>query len=133
MKYLLDTNICVYLIKKKPIQVIEHITSMSLDNIAISTITIGEFEYGISKSMYPARNRELLNEFISPLSILSFDVIAARVYGNIRADLERCGITIGSLDMMIAAHALALEYVLVTNNEREFSRVKNLTIENWAK
>lgn len=133
MKYLLDTNICIYLIKKNPIQVVEHITSVSIEDIAISSITLCELEYGIGKSHYPERNRQLLNEFLLPLFIHPFDVLAARVYGNIRVELEKSGKTIGSLDMMIGAHSLTLEHVLVTNNEKEFSRIKDLSIENWVK
>src|SRR3990167_3457664 len=118
MKYLLDTNICIYLIKKKPLQLIEHITSISIDDIGISSITLGELEYGVEKSMHQARNRDALNEFLVPLNIYPFDSLAARIYGNIRADLEKRGKTIGSLDMMIGSHALSLELILVTNNVR---------------
>ncbi|OGQ34431.1 MAG: twitching motility protein PilT [Deltaproteobacteria bacterium RIFCSPHIGHO2_12_FULL_43_9] len=132
MKYLLDTNICIYLIKKEPPQLIEHITSCSIDDIGISAITLGELEYGVEKSRYPDRNRQALNEFIMPINVYPFDADASRLYGIIRADLEKRGKVIGSLDMMIGAHALALELVLVTNNVREFSRIKDLTIENWV-
>jgi len=133
MKYLLDTNICIYLIKKKPVQLIEHITSCYLDEIAISSITLGELEYGVEKSKNTEKNRMALNEFLIPLNVFSFDSVAARIYGNIRAYLEKRGKIIGSLDMMIGAHALALEIILVTNNVREFSRIKDLSIENWVK
>ena len=132
MKYLLDTNICIYIIKKKPLQVIDRLRSLALEDVAISSVTLAELEYGIQKSSRPEQNQEALNEFLSPLEILSFDDRAACHYGEIRAYLERSGQPIGAMDLMIAAHARSLSYLLVTNNEKEFVRVPELNVENWV-
>ena len=132
MKYLLDTNICIYLIKRKPRQVLEKFNAYSVGEIGISSITVAELEYGVAKSRYPAENRQALMQFLAPLVIAAFDERAAIAYGEIRAALEAQGKPIGSLDTLIAAHALSLETTLVTNNVREFSRVPGLDLENWV-
>lgn len=132
MIYLLDTNICIYVIRKRPSQVIKKLTSLSTSDVCISSITLAELEYGVEKSDKPEMNKEALEEFLLPLQIHSFNVPAARSYGRIRALLEKKGLLIGSLDLMIGAHALSLGSVVVTNNVREFSRIPNLTIENWV-
>lgn len=131
MEYLLDTNICIYIIKKRPINVFEKFKSLSIGSIGISSITLAELQYGIMKSSYPDRNREALDKFITPLEIVDFDYNATVEYGKIWADLERNGIPIGPLDMLIAAHARSLDLVLVTNNEKEFKRISGLKVENW--
>ncbi|HEY4789038.1 MAG TPA: type II toxin-antitoxin system VapC family toxin [Bacteroidales bacterium] len=131
MEYLLDTNICIYIIKKRPINVFEKFKSLSIGSIGISSITLAELQYGIMKSSYPDRNREALDKFITPLEIVDFDYNATVEYGKIRADLERNGIPIGPLDMLIAAHARSRDLVLVTNNEKEFKRISGLKVENW--
>jgi tRNA(fMet)-specific endonuclease VapC len=131
--YMLDTNICIYIIKKKPKQVIGRLKNARISDIGVSSITLSELEYGAAKSSRPEQNRIALAEFLAPLEILSYDDMAAMEYGRIRAVLERQGTPVGSMDMLIAAHALSLNCTLVTNNEREFSRVLSLKIENWAK
>jgi len=131
--YMLDTNICIYIIKKKPEQVIGRLKNARISDIGVSSITLSELEYGAAKSSRPEQNRIALAEFLAPLEILSYDDMAAQEYGRIRAVLERQGTPVGSMDMLIAAHALSLNCTLVTNNEREFSRVPSLKIENWAK
>jgi tRNA(fMet)-specific endonuclease VapC len=130
---MLDTNICIYIIKKKPEQVIERLKQTRISDIGISSITLSELEYGAARSSKPEQNRLALGEFLAPLEILSYDDMAAYEYGKIRAYLHRKGTLIGSMDMLIAAHALSVDCSLVTNNVREFNRVPSLKIENWAK
>ena len=132
MKYLLDTNICIYLIKKKPTSVIARFNDHSVGDIGVSSITVAELSYGVQMSQRRTQNQEALLQFLSPLVITEFDADAAFSYGQIRAELESQGTPIGSLDTLIAGHAVGLGITLVTNNEREFSRVPNLKIENWV-
>ncbi len=132
MKYMLDTNICIYVIKQKPAAVIERFRKTDISEICISSITLSELFYGVSKSSKPEQNFMALTQFVAPLEILSFGGEAAQYYGDLRAHLEKQGTPIGSLDMLIAAHALSLTSILVTNNEKEFKRVPNLNIENWV-
>ena len=133
IKYMLDTNICIYIIKQKPKDVIERFRQAQVSEIGVSSITLGELEYGVMKSAKPEQNKLALVQFIAPIEIPAYDDVAAQHYGVIRAHLERQGTPIGSLDMLIAAHALSINSVLITNNESEFERVSNLKIENWAK
>jgi len=130
--YLLDTNICIYIIKKHPVSVIQAIQSKKAFEIKISSITIAELEYGISKSSSPQKNRLALLNFVSAFEILFFDDLDARFYGEIRAALEAKGQTIGPYDLQIAAQAISKDLILVTNNVREFKRIPNLKIENWV-
>jgi tRNA(fMet)-specific endonuclease VapC len=130
--WLLDTNICIYLIKKKPPRVLDRLRMLDVSDVAISSITLAELEFGVAKSGRPEENANALAAFIAPLEILPFDEVAASCYGPIRADLERRGTPIGSLDLLIAAHALSHDCTLVTNNEQEFSRIHGLRIENWS-
>jgi len=132
MKVMLDTNICIYIIKQKPTSVLERFAAFPVGDLGISVITLAELEYGASKSSEPDRNREALEQFVSPLEIAVFDRLATSVYGKIRALLEKRGRPIGSMDLLIAAHALSLNVRLVTNNMREFRRVPGLRVENWA-
>jgi tRNA(fMet)-specific endonuclease VapC len=132
MNYLLDTNTCIYVINKKPPSVIRKIQTKEPEQIAISTITQAELEYGIARSKYPDRNRIALLEFLFPFLLLDFDQIAAVQYGLIRASLESRGRPIGAMDMLLAAQARSRDFVLVTNNEKEFRRVEGLKIENWV-
>jgi len=132
MKLLLDTNICIYLIKKSPPLVLRRFNAYAAGTIGISSITVAELEFGVQKSLYPSRNQEALEQFLLPLVILDFDHEAARTYGKIRALLENRGRVIGTLDMLIAAHALSLNLPLATNNVKEFSRVPGLKVINWA-
>jgi len=133
MKYILDTNICIYLIKKKPVTVLNRLFKVKINEVGISSITLSELEYGVTKSSYPDKNRVALLEFASFFEIYDCDAGAAREYGIIRADLDRKGKVIGAMDMLIAAQAISLNFVLVTNNEKEFKRIPGLKIENWAK
>jgi len=133
IKYMLDTNICIYIIKRKPADVIERFRRTKISKVGISSITLSELEYGIEKSSKPDQNRFALAQFLAPLEILSYDDGAAQQYGRLRSFLEKQGTPIGCLDMLIAAHALSLDCTLVTNNEKEFDRVPNLNIDNWVK
>jgi len=132
MKYLLDTNICIYIIKKKPSQVFERLETLQINDAGISVITLAELEYGISKSTFPEKNKIALIKFLAPLEILPFTEKAAEIYGKIRSYLEKTGFIIGTLDLFIGAHAKSENLVLVTNNVTEFSRISNLKIENWV-
>ena len=133
MKYMLDTNICIYAIKHKPPEVIKNFLSHDPDDLCISSITYAELMHGVEKSMAIEKNRVAITMFLSPISILDFDVYAAEEYGRIRADLVRKGTPIGPMDMLIAAHAKSEDLILVTNNTREFERVNDLTVEDWTK
>ena len=132
MKYMLDTNMCIYIIKKQPAKVLKKFMQLEVGDICISSITFAELMYGVEKSQHRQQNKEALEEFTAPLEIVPFDDGAAAYYGQIRADLERKGTPIGSLDMLIAAHAQYLDMILVTNNRKEFVRVDNLKIEDWV-
>lgn len=118
---------------KRPKGIIHKFMQFDVGDIGLSTITVSELEYGVSKSKNRRLNELRVEEFLSPLEILPYDEIAAGIYGNIRFQLEKCGVPIGPLDLLIAAHALSKNLILVTNNEKEFKRVENLEIENWAK
>ena len=133
MKFMLDTNICIYVIKRKPPDVIEHFKPIEISLIGISSITLSELLYGVSKSSKPGQNKIALMQFIAPLEILPYGDEAAQYYGDLRAHLEKQGTPIGSLNMLIAAHALSIACTLVTNNEKEFIRIPNLKIDNWVK
>lgn len=132
MKFMLDTNICIYLIKQKPFKVLRHFKSRSIGDIGISTISLAELRYGVSKSQHVEKNQQALNEFILPLEVADFDGKAAEEYGIIRAELEKKGKPIGSMDMLIGAHALSLGATLVTNNIREFKGIKHLKVVDWS-
>ncbi len=133
MKYLFDTDICIYIIKKKPLRLLHKLTRMNISDIGISSITLSELEYGVEKSKFPQKNRIALLEFLSPIEIYDYNDLAAQKYGIIRSELEKKGTIIGSLDMLIAAHAVSINLILITNNESEFKRVPGLKTENWAK
>ena len=130
---MLDTNICIYIIKRKPQAVLDRFLRAKISQIGISSITLSELLYGVSKSSRPEQNQIALTQFLAPLEILSYDDQAAQFYGDLRAHLEKKGTPIGSLDMLIAAHALAVPCALVTNNEKEFNRVPNLKVANWLR
>jgi tRNA(fMet)-specific endonuclease VapC len=131
MKFMLDTNICIHLIKHRPQRLINRFDRIPVGDIGISAITLAELEFGAAKSGRPDRNRAALREFMSPLEIASFGAAETGAYGRIRALLERKGRLIGSMDLLIAAHAVTLGAQLVTNNEAEFKRVPGLRIDNW--
>ena len=132
MKYMLDTNICIYIIKKKPYKVVETLKRMVIGDVFISAITQAELEYGVAKSQQREKNKIALTSFLSPLEILPFSHNAAVIFGQIRATLETKGQIIGAYDLLIAAHALSENLILVTNNTNEFSRIPSLLIENWT-
>ena len=133
MKYMLDTNICIYTIKHKPPEVIKAFLCHEPDDMCISSITYGELMHGVEKSQAVERNRAAITLFLSAISILPFDSDAAEEYGAVRADLERNGTPIGPMDMLIAGHARSRGLILVTNNTREFFRVNELEVEDWTK
>lgn len=133
MRYILDTDICIYIIKKKPEQVLKKLAKLASTDIAISAVTLSELIYGAEKSQHKEKNLEALTGFLVPIDILAWDENAAKSTGEIRAILEKSGKVIGPYDLQIAGQALSLNLTLVTNNEKEFSRVKGLKIENWAK
>jgi tRNA(fMet)-specific endonuclease VapC len=132
MKYMLDTNICIYLIKQNPAKVLKHFKSHAIGDIGISSVTLAELRDGVSKSQHIEKNQQALDEFVLPLEIADFDETAAQEYGTIRAEIERAGKPIGSMDMLIGAHAHALGVTLVTNNTKEFKQIKNLKIVDWS-
>ncbi len=130
--WLFDTDICIYLIKKRPAQLLDRLRQVDVRTVAVSSITVAELQYGVAKSARPEQNALALAAFLAPLTVEPFFEAAAATYGPLRADLERAGTRLGSLDMLIAAHAVALGRTLVTNNTREFARVRGLRVENWA-
>ncbi len=132
MIFLFDTNTCIYLIKKKPLEVLQKFSTYIVGDIGISSVTVAELCFGVQKSQRPPQNQQALEQFLLALTIVEFDYDAAVVYGRIRAMLEKQGTPIGSLDMLIAAHAVNLDLTLVTNNTREFGRVLNLKLDNWV-
>lgn len=132
MRVMLDTNICIYVIKQRPERVIERFRSLAVGDVGISVITLAELRYGAGKSSQPKRNHEVLQQFVSPLQVADLDRRASAAYGELRPELEKKGHPIGTMDLLIAAHALSLGVPLVTNNVREFRRVPGLVVENWA-
>ena len=131
MRYMLDTNICIYAIRNRPALVVATLRARAGAGIGVSSITAAELYFGVVKSG-SSRNLQALQRFLAPLEIADFDLAAAMVYGRVRDKLERAGKPIGPLDTQIAAHALALGVTLVSNNTREFARVSGLSLENWA-
>lgn len=129
---MLDTNICIYSIKHKPEQVFQRLQEHDPSEICISSVTYAELVHGVEKSQAVEKNRLALTLLLANIEILDFDAAAAEAYGKIRADLEKNGTPIGPLDMMIAGHAKSLNYTVVTNNSKEFSRVIGLKLENWV-
>ena len=132
MRYMIDTNICIYIIKHKPETVYKELQKHDPSEVCISSVTYAELIHGVEKSAAIEKNRLALALLLANIEIMNFDVNAANCYGKIRANLEKKGTPIGPLDMMIAGHAQSLSYTVVTNNVKEFSRVTNLDIVNWA-
>ena len=128
---LLDTNICIHIINTKPPAVLARFQQYRLGDIGLCSVVAAELAFGVAKSG-SARNRQALEMFLAPLTILPFDTLAVWAYGELRAEMERRGTPIGSLDTMIAAHALSQQAMLVTNNTREFSKVPGLQLDNWV-
>lgn len=132
LKYLLDTNIVIYVLKRRPAEVLA-IFNANASRMAISSITLSELMYGAEKSQNINRNLEAIEEFVSHLDVLPYDAKASQHYGQIKATLERKGEIIGENDIHIAAHAISQGLILVSNNLKEFNRVANLALENWVK
>lgn len=131
MTYLLDTNICIYIINEQPAQVLQRVIQAGRESLAISTVTVAELAFGVAKSTRPD-SRAKLENFLSKFPILDWDQDAAWIYGNVRKTLEAKGQRIGERDLLLACQALALNATMVTNNMREFERVEGLKLENWA-
>ncbi len=131
MMFLLDTNICIYIMNDHPPQVIQKFREIGVGNVCVSSITVSELQYGVYKSKQIKKNMKRLDEFLRPFEIIPYDESASIQYGQIRSHLEKKGNVIGPLDMLIAAHALSEKLTLITNNEKEFKRVKSLKVENW--
>jgi tRNA(fMet)-specific endonuclease VapC len=132
LKYLLDTNICIYIAKKKPETIIKKFASLDVGEVAMSVITYGELLYGANKSNYPDQSHQKLVELNTLIPAIPLNDEVAEHYGEIRAILEKKGKPIGNNDLWIASHARALKIILVTNNDREFKRVPELKLENWV-
>jgi len=131
-QYLLDTNICIYIINHKPESVYQQFKKVNLENIFISTITEFELFYGVQKSSRPVKNKSALNEFLGYLNIIPFSSESSAIAARIRVDLERQGKPVGPYDLLIASEAINKGFTLVTNNEKEFKQVKGLKVENWT-
>ncbi|HVD60855.1 MAG TPA: PIN domain-containing protein [Gemmatimonadaceae bacterium] len=129
---LLDTNACVDILRRRSPRLVRKITDVGVEQIAVSSISAGELFVGALKSSDVERNLAAVELLLSSLVVLSFDPEAAQIYGVVRSRLERAGNKIGHLDTLIAAHAVAVGAVLVTNNTREFQRVEGLKIEDWT-
>ncbi|XGB40202.1 MAG: type II toxin-antitoxin system VapC family toxin [Cyanobacteria bacterium LVE1205-1] len=130
--FLLDTNICIYIIKEKPRQVLEKFEQIDPSALGISVITLAKLVYGAAKSTNPSKNYQVIEDFVTYLDVFNWDVRVSRIYGEVRADLEQKGTPMGLLDTQIAAHCLSLDRVLVTNNGQEFERIPDLKLENWV-
>lgn len=136
MNYLLDTNICIYIIKKSPEKVIKKLEAIikaeDKNEIYLSSITVSELYYGVEKSAQEDKNREALKGFLTPFQVIDFDLRSAEIFGQVRSNLEKKGTVIGPYDLQIASVALAHDFILVTNNIKEFERVEGLQLENWV-
>jgi len=132
IKYLLDTNICIYIIKKSPQKVFEKIKTLKIGEVAISSITYCELQFGVSNSSSQEKNQNALNGFLSSIEILDFPSASAILYGEVCSHLKKKGIPIGPLELLIGTHALFADVTLVTNNVKEFKRIPKLKMENWA-
>ena len=129
---MLDTNICIYIIKNKPQSVKERFRAFHIGELCISSITVSELMYGVYKSQHIEKNLKAIEAFLLPFEIVEYDYSAAVAYGKIRATLEKQGEVIGNMDMQIAGHALSLDMTVVTNNTKEFHRVDGLVLDNWV-
>ena len=133
MRFLLDTNICIYIIKRSPVGLYERFQHLPVGDVGVSAITFCELQFGVANSSKPDTNQLALTQFLGPLEVLDFPSAAAIEFGAIRTHLQRAGTPIGNYDLLIAAHALHLGLSLVTNNTREFKRVPGLRVENWSR
>jgi tRNA(fMet)-specific endonuclease VapC len=132
MRFMLDTNVCIDLIRRRSPPILKQLLRLKPGDVCVSAITLSELEFGVAKSADPERNRLALAGFMTPIAVHSYDDAAAAVYGRIRDHLEAKGLGIGALDTLIAAHALAANLTLATGNEREFRRVPGLRVVNWG-
>lgn len=132
LRYLLDTNICIYIAKHRPLCVLERFDRLEVGAVAMSLVTYGELLYGAEKSQHSKKSLGILEELATLIPPLPLSVDVGIHYARIRATLEKQGMPIGNNDLWISAHALALDTVLVTNNLKEFSRVQDLNLENWV-
>ncbi len=132
MRYMLDTNICIYVMKRRPPEVHERLRGIPVGEVGMSAVVLAELRHGIAKSSQRERSEAALRDFLAFVQVLDWPEAAAHDYGEIRAELERNGTVIGGNDLLIAAHARQLGATLVTNNGREFERVPGLCVENWA-
>ncbi len=132
MKYLIDTNICIYIMNNHPPEVFKKFRDTGVEAIGISSITVSELYYGAYKSSKIKQNIKRVEEFLYPFEILPYDENASMEYGKIRSCLEKNGQIIGPLDMLIAAHAISRNLTVITNNTKEFKRIKSLQVENWV-
>ena len=133
MRFLLDTIMCVSLIRRQSAAILSRLTRLPIEVVGVSSITVAELQYGVQKSGRPQENQQALDQFLIPLAILPFDYDASIVYGRIRVYLEAQGTPIGSLDTLIAAHAVSQGLTLVTSNMGEFERVPDLYVEDWSR
>ncbi len=132
LNYLLDTNICIYIAKQKPLSVLNKFKKLEVGDVAMSMVTYGELYYGASKSHQSEKALDILENLVSLIPALPIPVQAGKFYGEIRCVLERKGRAVGNNDLWIAAHALALDVTIVTNNRKEFLRIDKLKVENWV-
>jgi tRNA(fMet)-specific endonuclease VapC len=131
MKLMLDTNICIAIIKQRPKGILQKFSAYQVGDICISSITLAKLRYGVAKSLYQEQNQVALDAFILPLEVAAFDHATALFYGGLRSTLEKQGTPIGPLDTMIGAHALSLNLTLITNNTKEFNRIPGLKVLDW--
>jgi tRNA(fMet)-specific endonuclease VapC len=129
---MLDTDMCSYIIKEHPESVRQRFQALAMEQLCISVVTYAELIYGVARSSSKRVNRPIIEDFVRHLDVMDWDTEAADQYGVIRAELEAAGTPIGAMDMMIAAHAKSIKAVLVTNNQKHFSKVKGLKVDNWA-
>jgi len=133
MKYLIDTNICIYIMNQRDISLIQKFKKLTVGDVGISSITLSELNYGVYKSSNVSINKVRLEEFLMPLEVSAYDEKSSVIYGQIRSQLEKKGQIIGPYDMLIASHAISEGLILITNNEKEFKRIKKLKYKNWIK
>lgn len=133
MKYLLDTSVCVEMIRGRRTRLLKRLSERPTRDFGLSSITVAELQYGVWKSPQMTQEREALDEFLIPLTVLEFDFAATETYGRLRAHLESAGTPIGALDMLIAAHAVSRDLTVLTRNLKEFKRVPGLKSEDWTK
>ena len=131
-RYMLDTDMCSHIIKEHPESVRQRFKTLAMEQLCVSVVTYAELIYGVERSSSKRINRPIIEDFVRHLDVMNWDTEAADQYGVIRAELEAAGTPIGAMDMMIAAHAKSIKAVLVTNNQKHFTKVKRLKIDNWA-